>query len=99
MSTGAGAPHLLAGGGPPGALRWHSFRRGPSGTRLGMAGRWLQFSRSAQAAFVAAGLVLPTAGWAEAGIGSTSASARVTLRVVVPPVLRILDVRPVPGGH
>ena len=37
--------------------------------------------------------------WSEVGVGSTSASARVTLRVTVPPVFRILSVKPVGTGY
>jgi len=36
---------------------------------------------------------------AEATMGAASASARVTLRVIVPPVFRILQVTPLPGAR
>ncbi|HSW16329.1 MAG TPA: hypothetical protein VLJ86_03825 [Ramlibacter sp.] len=45
-----------------------------------------------------AGLLLPLLCAAESALGSKSASARVTLTVVVPPVLRILQVTSVPAG-
>ncbi|RZL93069.1 MAG: hypothetical protein EOP82_08445 [Variovorax sp.] len=47
----------------------------------------------------AAWLLLPLVCAAESTVGTTSASARVTLRVVVPPVFRILQVTPVLGGY
>lgn len=62
--------------------------------------RLLHRNRFAPAMFIVGCLLLlPGVARAVEGAASTSASARVTLRIVVAPVFRILQVRAVPGGY
>ncbi|MDM0116529.1 hypothetical protein QTI66_30750 [Variovorax sp. J22R133] len=48
---------------------------------------------------IVAWLLVPLTCAAESSIGDASASASVTLRVVIPPVFRVLAARPVQGGY
>ena len=50
-------------------------------------------------AVLAASLLLPLPGAAQAPSGSHSASAGMTVMLKVRPAFRVLEVKPVPGGH
>lgn len=67
-----------------------------------MTGRWLQSGRCAGGAVIpllGALMFVPAPCRAESTYGSGSASARLHITVVVPPVFRVLDVTPVDGGY
>lgn len=50
-------------------------------------------------ALFAAALLAPSLCTAESAIGSHSASSQLSIRVVVPPVLRVLQITPVKDGY
>ncbi|SEK16988.1 MULTISPECIES: hypothetical protein [unclassified Variovorax] len=63
-----------------------------------MRERWLRSGRRARGA-AAALLLAPALCLAESAYGSASASARLQITVVVPPVFRVLEVTPVADGY
>ena len=63
-----------------------------------MSASTLRAGRRIQCALVAS-LLLPLACAAESTLGHNRATSRLAFRVVVPPVLRVLQVRPLADGY
>lgn len=60
-----------------------------------MTGSWLQSGRAALAALMLAPMLCV----AENGFGTTTATARLRITVIVPPVFRVLKVTPTADGY